>query len=121
MWESDKPKQNAADWCRWDERFCCEVVTLPYASGKYMPTFYIYLVDEDGVEVCFYRDSLLNFKKREAPVVWQGFEPDLAHGVVKDDKKAGYFSFRLYFHDLALEGPFDAKKTETWKKGPPLR
>lgn len=104
-YESAAPKNNKLDWCRWDERFGGEVIELPYADKKQMPTFFIYLVDEDGVEVCYYRDSLCgpnqqNFADPNGPVLWKNFEPDLSHGVVKDEKKAGYFSFRLYFHDI---------------------
>ena len=34
---------------------------------------------------------------------------------------AGYFSFRLYFHDVHKDGPFDESKVPAWKKPPPAR
>lgn len=67
-WESNKPKNNKQDFCRWDERFAGENFEAPYSEGKYMPTFYIYLLNEENVEVCFFRDSLENYRDPNAPV-----------------------------------------------------
>jgi hypothetical protein len=67
-YESSKPKNNKSDFCRWDERFGGEEFEMPYSDGKYAPTFYIYLVNEEGVEVCFFRDSLLNYRDPNGPL-----------------------------------------------------
>ena len=56
--------------------------------------------------VCYYRDSIMNYLNPEAAVTLKSFDPDLAVGQVKDDTKAGLFTFKLYFHDASL-GPFD--------------
>lgn len=121
MFDSGKPKNHASDWCRWDNRFGGEVIALPYKSGKQMPTFFIYLVDSDDVPVCYYRDSLINYKDQNGPVQWRNFEPDLSHGVVTKEQKAGYFSFRLYFHEIEKQGPFDPMMIPTWKRPPEKR
>jgi hypothetical protein len=119
--DSDKPKNHKADWCRWDTRFGGQPISLPYASAKQMPTFFIYLVNSDDVPVCFFRDSVMNYKDPNGPTYWRNFEPDLSHGYVTNEQQAGYFSFRLYFHEIAREGPFDPMKIPSWKKPPPTR
>lgn len=60
------------DWCRWDERFGGKdkPLKLPYHAGKYLPTFYLYLVDDDDVEVCYYRGSVEDFKDKNGPIHW---------------------------------------------------
>lgn len=121
VFDSDKPKNQTADWCRWDTRFGGQPISLPYHTGKQMPTFFIYLVDSDNVPICFFRDSLMNYKDKTGPIQWRNFEPDLSHGVVTNDQKAGYFSFRLYFHEIETEGQFDPNKIPTWKKPPEKR
>ena len=94
---------------------------MAYSEGKYMPTFYIYLINEDNVEVCFFRDTLLSYRDPNGPVNWKSFEPDKSHGYVSNEQYAGYFSFRLYFHEVDRQGPFDPMQIPTWKKQPPKR
>jgi hypothetical protein len=84
-YQSSKPKNNKLDFCRWDERFGGDEFEMPYSEGKYMPTFYIYLVNEEGVEVCFFRDTLKNYTDPSGPLQWRSFEPDKAHGYVKNE------------------------------------
>lgn len=57
---------------------------MPYNESKQLPTFYIYLVDDDDVEVCFFRGTLLEFNDPNAPLQWKPFDPNLSHGVVTD-------------------------------------
>lgn len=83
--ESSKPKNQKSDFCRWDERFGGEEFEMPYSEGKYFPTFYIYLVNDDGTEVCFFRDTLLSYRDPNAPLQWRSFDPDKSHGVVTNE------------------------------------
>ena len=55
---------------------------LAYKDGKSMPTFYIYLMDESDYPVCYFRDSVLNYMDKHAPVQWKPFEPDGSIGTV---------------------------------------
>ena len=57
--------------------------------------------------VCFYRDTLVNYQVKEAPIHWDEFDPDPAVGRVKETWKAGLFSFRVYFRDETAEGPLE--------------
>lgn len=82
---------------------------------------YIYLIDEAGDRVCFYRDSILKFTRfyesdkpaADGPYQWLQFEPDLAVGKVTNPMKAGIFSIRLYIHDMD-DGPFDSSQIPAW-------
>lgn len=62
------------------------------------PDIFLYLMDESGLPVCFFRDSLTNYTDENAPQKWVPFENDLAVGKVKNAHEAGLISFRLYAH-----------------------
>ena len=49
--------------------------------------------------ICFFRDSVCSYSVPDSKVNWEEFEIDKSVGKVKDDFKAGMFSFRLYFRD----------------------
>jgi len=62
---------------------------------------------------------------KDLTMQWTCFEPDRAFGVVEEDHKAGYFSYRLYLEDFkkdkkAAEAPWE-EKIKTWKKKIPKR
>lgn len=71
--------------------------------------------------VCFYRDTLVNYQVKEAPIHWDEFDQDLAVGRVKEAWKAGLFSFRVYMRDETAEGPLEPQAVPSWKKPLPKR
>jgi hypothetical protein len=51
-------------------------------------------MDEDK-PICFYKDSILNFRKEDAEYKWIQLLPDKCINIVKDENKAGLISFKL--------------------------
>ena len=63
-WQTGDPKTQKGDHCRWNERFV-KTVNSVYQTVHTMPTFYVYLVDDDGRPVCYYRGNLSSFSVRD--------------------------------------------------------
>jgi hypothetical protein len=59
---TEQPKQHKNEYCRWDERFETKEFSSCHASLNRVEFVFIYLIDEQGRPVAFWKDLAKNFK-----------------------------------------------------------
>ena len=112
-WTSEAPKQGIKqklkNYCRWSYRVA-ETFKSQHQHLETFPYIFIYLVDPDGVPVCYWKGHPTDFTDKAAKPRWVQLTPDLAIGKVKKDHEAGMIQFRLCFHACQV------KKRDTFRK-----
>jgi hypothetical protein len=119
VFETSKAKVAKKDYNRFNERFEARIVQKPYVSISDFDTVFVVLMDDDK-PICFYRDSIENYRDPNPEYKWVSFQPDMCVGKVKDANKAGMISFKMAIHD-AQEYEINFKEHQSWKKPPPKR
>jgi len=88
---------------RWSYRVS-ETFGSPHQHLETFPFVFIYLVDPDGVPVCYWKAHPTEFTDKAAKPRWVQLTPDLAIGKVTKPHLAGMIQFRLCFHACQLKG-----------------
>ena len=76
---------------------------------------------DENQPVCFFKDSIENYKDPDAEYKWVSFKPDHCVGKVKEENEAGMISFKLSIHDTTKNGEINFKSYPAWSKPPAKR
>ena len=97
-WESEVPKEKKGEYTRWSCRspvlqwklpknpfseFSLQEGEEPAMRHDYVVL--IYLLDEDGKRICFWRGTLNEFRDVDAQWKWLQLKPDRSYGEVEED------------------------------------
>ncbi len=93
-------------YCRWDAKVEFEFEEA-YCHMDEMADVFVYLLNEKGDRICYYRKNVKDCLEPEAKVEWLCFKPEFCVGVVEEAYQAGFLSLKIYIHNVTDKGEFD--------------
>ena len=87
---SEKPKQaDKVGYNRWSWRLNRTPFKSHFNSLATMDRVYIYLIDEKGEHVCYWKGKAADFSNKNPEYQWISMKADRSIGKVKEDYEAG--------------------------------